>query len=137
MPEPDALADRPGPASPPMPAADEAVREAASLNWHCGPLPDPDDLAAYEALAPGTAKALIKSAYDALCRRDALSAMRLQYAARHDMAELVLTFLLAILAGAGGFDSLNQGDLATGLTLSGGSLSAMALALLRRRQKPH
>lgn len=120
---------------PPFPVDD---RQTATLaHWHLGPLPDPDDLARYETIAPGMADRLVKLARERAARQDDLRVLALQASARRDLAELILTFCLAILAGLGGFDSLTQGDLATGLTLSGGSLSAIALALLRRRRPPH
>lgn len=118
-----------------LPTEDQASTTLA--HWHLGPLPDPEDLARYESIAPGLASRLVKLARERATRQDQLRVLALRSAARRDLAELLLTFLLATLAGLGGFDSLAQGDLATGLTLSGGSLSAMALALLRRRPPPH
>ncbi len=129
------LATEPQPdASPARTHQREVTRQSHSLHLFSGPLPDADELARYEAIAPGLAREMM-----AMLNRQNQADLDEQHRRcrareyRHTLA-LICAFLLAVLAGLGGFDALVEGDTATGLTLSGGSLSALVLAFLKATQ---
>lgn len=113
----------------------DVTHQSHSLHFFNGPLPDADELARYEAISPGLAHDMMTM----LSRQnqadmDEQRRRRRAQEYRHTLA-LICAFLLAALAGLGGFDALVDGDTAAGLTLSGGSLSALVLAFLKATQQ--
>ncbi len=104
---------------------------ALYLESECKPLPSADDLARYEAISPGLAEQFIRLYADATTRENDRADCAAKARERNRTIALVCAFLLAVLAGFSGMDALAQGDTATGLTLSGGSLSALVFAFLK------
>lgn len=98
---------------------------------HSGPLPTAKELAQYEEISAGMGEKLMALYAQSLSRADDRADRITKAKEWRHLVTLMAAFILAIIAGCGGIDALQQGDTTTGLTLSGGSLSAVILAFLK------
>lgn len=108
---------------------------ALYLESESKPLPSAEDLARYEAISPGLAERFLQCYATITARENDRADCAVKAQERNRTIALICAFLLAVLAGFGGVDALAQGDTATGLTLSGGSLSALVIAFLKATEK--
>lgn len=114
------------------PSADAAAfSDFSTFYLQSGPLPSAEELGRYEAISPGLAEAFIRLYAESAARENDRADRAASARERNHTIALVCAFLLAVLAGFGGMDALAQGDTAAGLTLSGGSLSALVFAFLK------
>ena len=90
-------------------------------------LPAPDDLAAYEAAAPGTTERLL-----------ALMSAQLSAAAdkeralmRNQTLSIAAALIVAVVSIVAGYYVLSTGQMVEGLTLSGTGVAGLVLAFIR------
>lgn len=123
----------------PYPAAEAFEQAAARLldddiqEWThtAGPLPSASELAAYEAISPGMAEALMQLYAAMRAREEDRNDRRERSRELRRLVALVFTFLLSLLCGYNGLDALSAGDTSLGLAFSGGGASALLWAFLK------